>query len=84
MRTTLDVAVDSQVMTSLYRGLLAIVRGVAFWTAILLPIVFFALLVAGSPRLTSPTALAKLLGLNVGALVVGHEYRGLIAELTRL
>lgn len=52
----------------------ALVRGVAFWTAVLLPLVFLWLLVDGSPLLSDPVAVLGLTAVDVACLVLGHGY----------
>jgi hypothetical protein len=54
--------------------LLRPVRAVAFWTAVLLPFCALALLALGKVEPTLPT-LARVTGLYVAAIVVGHGHR---------
>lgn len=48
-------------------------RLLGFWSAVVLPFVLLALLVAGIAQ-GSPALLAGLLGANVAGLVLGREY----------
>ena len=50
------------------------VRAVAFWTAVLLPFCALALVALGRMEPTLPT-MARVVGLYVAALVVGHGHR---------
>lgn len=68
------LTVFAAVASVLVREVVAFVRGLAFWTAVLLPLVFVALLVSGSPKVADPFAVAELAALNVVSLVVGHGY----------
>lgn len=52
----------------------SILRAVAFWTAVLTPLVFLWLLFQRSPALSDPVVVLKLVTLNVTALVAGHGY----------
>jgi hypothetical protein len=55
------------------RQLLDITRFVSFWLAVTLPLVYLPLLTGGLPDWQAPTFVV-LFGLNVLALIVGHEY----------
>jgi hypothetical protein len=61
-------------LSELAREVVAVVQGAAFWMAVVLPLVYVALLVAGSPRVADPFAVAKLATLNLVSLVLGHGY----------
>ena len=54
--------------------LLRPVRAAAFWTAVLLPFCALALVALGRMEPTLPT-MARVVGLYVAALVVGHGHR---------
>lgn len=54
----------------------AVVRGVAFWTAVLLPLAYLPLVIAGVPPIPDPSVLAILVAVNVLALVLGRSYDG--------
>jgi hypothetical protein len=56
------------------RGVARSVRGVAFWTAALLPFLYLPVLLADPALLSDVTLLGKLIVLNTAALVVGHGY----------
>ncbi len=56
------------------RTLFAPVRGVAFWTAIVLPFLYVPLLATGLQSSAVRTAFAVLVLANVIALFVGHSY----------
>lgn len=60
--------------TALRRSVLAPLRFLAFWAAVLLPLVYLPLLHGGLSG-GEPTVLGALLAVNVAALVVGHGYR---------
>ena len=49
-------------------------RAVAFWTAVLTPLLLLWLLFQRSPVLSDPVAVLKLVTVNVTALVAGHGY----------
>ena len=50
------------------------IRAAAFWTAVLLPFCALALVALGRMEPTLPT-MARVVGLYVAALVVGHGHR---------
>ena len=54
--------------------LLRPVRAAAFWTAVLLPFCALALVAVGKMEPTLPT-MARVVGLYVAALIVGHGHR---------
>lgn len=56
------------------RSLVTCVEGIAFWTAVLIPVVYVPLLVRGLSTTAEAFVLAQLLGINALALVVGHGY----------
>lgn len=62
------------VAAPLIRGVAWSVRGVAFWTAALLPFLYVPLLLVDPARLSDVTVLGKLIVLNTVALLVGHGY----------
>lgn len=67
-----DLATTWRLALSLLVGrVLGLVRGIAFWTAILLPFTYVPLLLGDPPE----TLFGTLLALNVVALVVGHGHR---------
>ena len=53
---------------------LVALRGVAFWTAVLLPVVYLPLLVASSFTALNPLYPFSLVGIHVVALLVGHQH----------
>jgi hypothetical protein len=53
---------------------LVALRGVAFWTAVMLPIVYLPLLVASSFTTLNPLYAFSLVGIHVVALLVGHRH----------
>jgi hypothetical protein len=55
-------------------GTFRLARAVAFWTAVLTPLLLLWLLFQRSPVLSDPVAVLKLVTVNVTALVVGHGY----------
>lgn len=59
---------------SLVTGLLAPLRGVAFWGAILLPVTYLPMLFAETGP-SEPALLLALIVLNVLAFVVGHGHK---------
>ena len=63
-------------------GLVSLVRGVAFWTGALLPLLYLPLLLVEPSAIADPWTFGKLVAVNVVALVVGHGYRGAISELS--
>ena len=63
-------------LSALAREIVAVVQGTAFWMAVVLPMVYVALLVAGSPKVGDPFAVAELATLNLVSLVIGHGHGG--------
>lgn len=61
-------------LPSALRRFFVVVRGLAFWTAILLPMLYLPPLLLGHPTIVDPPVLGTLLGVNVGAIVVGHGH----------
>ncbi|PSQ18617.1 hypothetical protein BRD00_04850 [Halobacteriales archaeon QS_8_69_26] len=51
------------------------VRGLAFWTAVVLPVLYLPPLLAGPASTTELTVLSALIGVHVAAIIVGHNYR---------
>ena len=62
----------SRLVATIGAGLLTAVRGVAFWIAALLPLAYLPFLYLVP---TNPAGFAKLLALNLVAVVVGHSYK---------
>lgn len=62
------------------RGFVTVVRGIAFWMAALLPLVYVPLLFVDLAMAGIPIGMEAMLGLHVVALVVGHDYRGSVVE----
>ena len=50
------------------------VRGVGFWTAILLPVLYIPLVLVGHPWMVDVANLAKVLALHAASLLVGNGY----------
>lgn len=61
-------------------GLATAVRTLAFWTAVLLPLAYLPLYLAGDPRVTSVVAIGQLIALNVVALLLGHCHDGAVGQ----
>lgn len=72
MRPTITDCIDT--LPSILQRLLAVVRGLAFWTAIVLPMLYLPPLLLGHPTVLDPPVLGTLLGVNVSAIVVGHSH----------
>lgn len=72
MRSPVPLSVDA--LPSALRHALVALRAVAFWTAILLPVLYLPPLLVGHPLVVDPPMLGTLLGVNVGAIVVGHGH----------
>lgn len=53
---------------------LVALRAAAFWTAVLLPVVYLPLLVASSFTALNPLYAFSLVGIHVVALLVGHRH----------
>ncbi|WP_254271882.1 hypothetical protein [Haloarcula marina] len=58
----------------LRRSVMAPVRGVAFWTAIVLPFLYVPLLASGLQSPSVRTAFAAMVACNAVALLVGHPH----------
>lgn len=58
------------------RQVAVIVQGVAFWTAVVLPLVWLSLLLVPLPSGADLWVIGTLIVLNAAALVVGHGYSG--------
>lgn len=59
---------------SLPPGVVNPIKGIAFWTAIVLPFLYLPLLATGLQSRATILAFVLLVGLNVAALLVGHPY----------
>lgn len=59
---------------SLPPGVVNPIKGIAFWTAIVLPFLYLPLLATGLTSTSTVVAFVLLVALNVAALVVGHPY----------
>ncbi len=55
-------------------SLRTLVRAIAFWTAVLLPLVYVPLLATGLDSVTMALTFVALMAVNVCALVVGQPY----------
>lgn len=75
--------VDPDSPPSALRPLTTVVRGLAFWAAILLPMVYLPLLLVGWSRVTDPTVLGALVFVNGLAIVLGQDYEGDVHDLFR-
>lgn len=64
----------SGVATTLLRGVALTVRGVAFWTAALLPFLYVPLVLVDHAAIANASLLGKLVALNIAALLVGHGH----------
>jgi len=58
---------------------LTAVRAVAFWTAVLLPLAYLPLLLAGVVGAVDPPTIAAVVVLHAVAVVVGHVHDGSLA-----
>ena len=67
------------VSTAATRTLTA-VRAVAFWTAVLLPLAYLPLFLAGVVGAVDPVSLVALVGVHAVAVLVGHVHDGGLAE----
>jgi hypothetical protein len=56
------------------RWAVSIVRGVAFWVAVIIPVAYLPILVTGLSTLAEVSILAHLFGINALALVLGHGH----------
>lgn len=72
----------SNTVVAAVRVVARLVRGIAFWTAALLPLGYLPLLFAVPSRVVTLPLVGKLVTLNVVALLVGHGYRRDDAERT--
>lgn len=64
----------AEVVRSATRRFAAVVRRLAFWTAIVLPVLYLPPLIAGPATTAELSLLGGLIGLHVAAIVVGHDY----------
>lgn len=67
-------------LSKLVGGLTTAVRGLAFWTAVLLPLAYLPLLLVGDSRVTDVAVIGQLVALNVLALLLGHFHDGAIGQ----
>ena len=74
MRSKSTLTTFGLALTILVQECVAFVQGLAFWAAVLLPLVYLALLVSGSPTVTDPFAVSGLTTANVVSLLIGHGY----------
>lgn len=58
------------------RKIAVIIQGVAFWTAVVLPLIWLSLLLVPLPSGVDLWVIGTLIVLNAAALVVGHGYSG--------
>jgi len=63
-----------ETMPDIGESLLAPVRGIAFWIAIVLPFLYIPLLASGLNSTAVLTAFAVLVACNAVALFVGHSH----------
>lgn len=54
----------------------SVVRGVGFWTAILLPVLYLPMLLLNHPWAIDSLNLLKIVGLHWASIVVGSGYGG--------
>jgi|GEM_PF-2332337 len=59
---------------------LTVVRAVAFWTAVLLPLAYLPLFLAGVAGAVDPVVVAAVVGFHAIAVVVGHVHDGGLAD----
>lgn len=62
------------VILSLIRGSGSMVRGIGFWTGVLLPLLYLPMLILNHSSVAEVTTLAKLIALHVAALFVGKGH----------
>lgn len=62
-------------VTTVTRRLSALVRCVAFWTAVVFPFVLVAMVALDPSRLVDLRLLGSVLSVNLVALVLGHPHR---------
>lgn len=67
-------------VTRAVRGLETAVRGLAFWTAVLLPLAYLPLFVVGVSGTADLVVIGQLVAINVVALLVGHVYDGVFVQ----
>jgi hypothetical protein len=53
-----------------------VVRGVGFWTAIVLPVIYVPLILIGHPWAVDAVNFAKVVALHVASLFVGRGHSG--------
>lgn len=58
------------------RSVVTCVQGIAFWTAVVIPVAYVPLLFRGLSTTADAVTMAQLLGINALVLVVGHGYLG--------
>lgn len=74
MKSTVDITTYLAALRSTVSRLATLVQGLAFWTAVLLPMVYLPPLLAGHPAVVDLSVLGKLIAVNVVAIAVGHRH----------
>lgn len=80
MSGNIVVSVCSTALSLVVRKFATVVRVVAFWAAILMPMLYVPLLLLGHPTATDLPVLGTLIALNVAAIVVGSGSGGALGE----
>lgn len=65
-----------EVVSFSLRGSATVVRGIGFWTGILLPLLYVPMLLLNHSLVVEVTTFAKLIALHVAALLVGRGHAG--------
>ena len=61
-------------VATVVRGVASVVRGVAFWTAIVLPVVYLPMVLTDHPWIVDVANLGAVMALHAASLVVGRHY----------
>lgn len=63
-----------EALSSTVRQAAALVRGFAFWTAVVLPMLYLPPLLLSHAIVLDTTVLGTLIAVNVAAIIVGHGH----------
>lgn len=73
--TSISLSLADDAVDSLRRWIYTSLTAVAFWGAILLPVLYLPLLASGLKTTTGLIALVEFFGIHILALLAGHNYQ---------